>query len=248
MKMTSSEVESVLAALRDVKNPTTLVAVAVVTGAIVRILKTKKFGDLLDRVPVSWVKRIPSWLLPWTAVAFAFLITFLDGWLNGKMPLPDALVAGIVGSVLGGGAAIGGHETVVRQISNMVGKGDGPDDERKTPTVEDAKPPPTPPASNRTVFVAGGLMICAFFVASCGILTPKNVTDLVLKAADIACLEEGKGANIVDPDAAAVACGIAQDPVLRDIIRRLVAQREAAKRNGFVWGGDAGVESKDGGR
>lgn len=85
-------------------------------------------------------------------------------------------------------------------------------------------------------------------VLSCGIFTPKTVLDLVLRAADIACLETGKGSAFGDSEAAADACGIARDPVLRDIVHNLVGQREAAKRAGFMWPADAGADAaRDGG-
>lgn len=104
--------------------------------------------------------------------------------------------------------------------------------------------------------------------AGCGLFSPKNVLDVVLKASDVACLMTGDGSKTDDPDAAAIACKLAQDPTLRDIAKQLVGQRVAAKRAGFVWkpvavgsdglpandNGDGGIaetvakSSKDGGK
>lgn len=72
-------------------------------------------------------------------------------------------------------------------------------------------------------------------LSACGLLSPKSVVDAVLSVSDLACLETGKGSRTDDPDAAAIACELAKDPVIRNVVRNLVGQRVAAKRAGFVW-------------
>lgn len=63
----------------------------------------------------------------------------------------------------------------------------------------------------------------------CALFTPKNINS-ALDALQIACIFESQ---ITDEQKLASACGIAQD--LIPVVRKLVGQREAAKRAGVSW-------------
>lgn len=297
------EMLQILETLKDVKNPFTFVGIAVVVGAVVRLLKTKTIGDWLDATP-KWlpINRIPKERLPDVALFVGGAITFLDGWLNGKLSIGSALLYAVVGAVLGGGGASLGHQVVAKRLTLATedppppagpSRRD-PEDEglKRSPYREPApsqlelarpkRPPIAAPdpitISDRsivetrgfarvvTVAFSGFVFFCMASAPGCGLFSPKSVVDAVLKASDIACLMTGDGSKSDDPDAAAIACKLAQDPVLRELAKNLVGQRVAAKRAGFVWkpvavgadglpatdNGDGGIvetaATKDGGR
>jgi hypothetical protein len=107
------------------------------------------------------------------------------------------------------------------------------------------KPPPdaasgpsstTPPAAGPGAPLRLALAM-VFCVSGCALFTSKNANS-AMDAVQLACLFESQ---LTDEKALADACGLASD--LIPIIRRLVAQREAAKRAGVAWHGpttDAG--------
>lgn len=274
-------------ALKDVKSPFSILFIATLTGAIVRVLKTKSLNEWLDGEGTpKWMKAIPKRALPYLAIVFAGGLTFLDAWLNAKADPMQALSLALFGAVLSGGTAVGGHETIAKFLAALSSVKPPPaatgDDAPKTPRSPDGNAGPyrtaikiDPPvitvdvpagasmeetrkkvlesmhAAGWTgiVFKSIAVAAVAVLMAACGFLTPKTVTDLVLKAADIACLETGKGAAFDVPEEAAKACEIATDPIIQDIIKNLVGQRVAAKRAGFVWtaGGGHIETARDGG-
>lgn len=152
--------------LKNVQHPFTLVFLATLTGAIVRILKTKKAGDLLDAIPFDFVHRIPPKALPWVALGVAGLLSFLDSWLNAKVSVGQAALQALIGMVLGGGTAIGGHETLAKLFGQTTPPSDPPP-VQKTPEIP---PPPKVPEvkSMRANFIWAALlslvlMACAAF-------------------------------------------------------------------------------------
>lgn len=271
-------------ALKDVKNPFTLVGIAVIVGAVVRLLKTKTVGDWFAATP-DWLplNRIPKKNLPDVALFFGGLITFLDGWLNGHLSVGTSLLYAVVGAVLGGGGASIGHQVVAKRLAanedplppkgpsvkdpDEALKGDGSLKKHpyREPAIADAKrppklppiiaagpiviherkpavvpaPPPMKPVLERRGFFQPAWLafgaLSMIVLSACGIFSPKTVLDVVLKASDVACLMTGDGSKTDDPDAAAIACKLAQDPTIREIAKNLVGQRVAAKRAGFVW-------------
>lgn len=98
--------------LKNATDPTTLATIALLVGAIVRILKTKKVGDLLDAIPLT--KKIPKDWLPWIAVLLGVGIAIVDARINGgALTWKDALVTAVAGALAGSGA-VAGHETLAK--------------------------------------------------------------------------------------------------------------------------------------
>lgn len=226
--------------IANVANPFTLVYLAVIVGALARLLKTKTMGQILDSVPLSFVKSIPPRVLPWVAVALAGLIALGDARLNGHLSWKDAGLMGLLGAVLGGGSAIGGHETIAKLVGAVL------------PSVATKKDDDTPKPP-----IAGGMVtILAVWVLASGAVMVGNlgctrqqaraVTDAAFLTIDqVLCVE---GSELVEESAIAALCAIADAAPLRSVLRSLIGQRVAAKRAGFVWPGplDAGVP--DGGK
>lgn len=120
---------SAAAVLAFLKNPTSaqaLIFFAFVTGAIVRVLKTKTVSELLDAAPPDWIKRVPKWLLPYLALVIGFAVTTLNAKLNAHKAWPDSLLDGLMGLVVSGGTAIGGHETIGKLVGLFLYKPKGP--------------------------------------------------------------------------------------------------------------------------
>lgn len=155
----------------DLKNPTspaTLAAIALVVGAIVRVLKGKRISDLLDALPVSWINRIPRKVLPWLAVVLGMVIALLNAKLNEGASWKDAIYAGLAG-VLAGSTAVAGHETVAKLIGFFLYKPNGPLDPPgpttpAKPSADDTQPvaSSSPDAMlKRSIFNRGGTRLLA---------------------------------------------------------------------------------------
>ena len=107
----------------------------------------------------------------------------------------------------------------------------------------------------RPVLVAIGALLCIFAVtravgfevftppetemltalAGCQKQEAHDVTDAVLTAAQVACIETGDGAQITDVDQLASVCRILRVPLLRDLLHALIGQRDVARKAGFRW-------------
>lgn len=219
--------------VKDVHSPFTLIFLAALVGAIVRVLKTKKVGDLLDVLPL--VKRLPPESLPWVAVFLGGVLAGLDAKLNAHLPISQAISMGLIGAVLSGGTAIGGHETVAKLLGSLTG---GNSNTTAPPPPPKVDPPADPPAASlRSMVGWWGVFTLALVIvlSGCSLFTQgnaKTVKDAVLSTSDIACIEESP---LLDVDEVATACHVLKSPLVREILRRLIGQREAAKRAGYTW-------------
>lgn len=256
-------------------NPFSFAFIALLAGAFGKFVKGKTFGDFLDWLPVSWVSRIPKAHIKWYAIGFALVTSLVYARFSLGLGWPESFTFTALGAMLGGGTAIGGHETVGKALERKPDAppttgGNGGDD------VGVDQPPPKGPSVLRVGFVAAAMlaMLSAApaapsqpglapltMLTGCGLLNPKTIVEAALTVSDLACLETGEGSKTDSPEEAATACKLAQDPLLRQIVRELVGQRVAAKRAGFVWrpvSAEAGaptdggvvefVSAKDGGR
>jgi hypothetical protein len=253
------EMQHVISSMDGV-NPFTFAFVALLAGAFGRFIKTKSFGDFLNWLPPTWLKAIPKEHIKWYAIGFAIVTSFVYAKFSLHLGLEESVIMSVLGAVLGGGSAIGGHETLKKIVTPKptTGGTDG----------DPGDPEKGPPGTLKIAFVASVLIVMvstrigwtsqsalaptpAPHLIGCSLLTPKNITEAFLSVADIACLEEGEGSHFSDSEEAAAACKIAKNPLLRDVIRNLVSQRNAAKRVGFVWSPDGGhieVTTKDAGQ
>lgn len=252
------ELQAILDQLKNVENPFTFVYLALVVGALVRFLKSKKVSDLLDRLPPKWLNAIPKDKLPWLAVGIGAVLAFLDAKLNAKLPWQQSLLVALAGAVLSGGGAIGGHETIAKLLGSIfpsITSGGGGSSSGGTDT-KDEKPKTIILPRSQTGLAKWMAIPFALTLAACALFgDPKTATKTVLSVADIVCLETGNGSAITDAKEAARICNMvnkAQDvaPELIDIIDKLIGQREAGKRAGYVWhpAGITETIAKDAGR
>ena len=79
--------------------------------------------------------------------------------------------------------------------------------------------------------------VCATAVGGCALFTKDNANS-ALDAIQLGCIF---GSELVEEKALADACNIAND--LIPVIRKIVAQREAAKKSGVYWNADAGSDA-----
>jgi hypothetical protein len=241
-----NEIQSVCDALKDVRNPSTMLVLALSVGALVRVLKSKKVGDILDAIPLSFVKRIPKAWLPWLSVGIGGALTMLDAKLNAGLAWGPAMQVALMGAVLSGGAAVGGHETIAKLFSKTASADDG----RAAPPKDNE---PTRPGglSLRAALLGAAVTWCVLGLSGCDLLrssAAKTAKDVVLTAADIACVEDSP---LMTAEETAAACGILMNPFVRELLDNLIGQREAARRAGFVWKRKDVVETvttKDAGR
>lgn len=194
----------------------------------------------LVKVKPEIAAKLPPRIRPWLAVGLGLVAGVLNKIATGT-PWSVALIAG-AGAGL---TAVVGHEFVVESLLN--GKEIGV----KTPTDSNGStggPPaggaPTVPPTALPRFtlarafswqnvklslLAGALSVLLVATTNCALFTPKAVSS-ALDAAQLACVFESQ---VSDEKSLADACSIAND--LIPIVRRLIAQREAAKRSGVAW-------------
>jgi hypothetical protein len=144
--------------------PTTLATIAVIVGGVVRLLKTKQFSEILDALPVSWVKAIPKTYLPWLAVVLGVVLTMLDAKLNGGLKTwGEALWVGLAG-VLSGSMAIAGHETIAKTVERVrTGKTDPPPPPARGQADAMVSIPPAPPSGlSRYMLRTAYLLVVGF--------------------------------------------------------------------------------------
>ena len=108
----------------------------VVLGGVVRLVRTKKFNVVLQKLGV---KPVPSWSLPWLSVGLGAAAQVTDAVLSGVAA--SALLPSALEGVLAGAFAIAGHETLVRTPGRRTAA--------KTDAVTNSAPdlPPDPPTS-----------------------------------------------------------------------------------------------------
>jgi len=82
--------------------------------------------------------------------------------------------------------------------------------------------------------------VSALLLAACAKVIP--IAQIVLKDSEIAC---AFASDITEPAALATACQIDQAlvPSILPLLSNLIAEREAAKKVGVRWNGDAGVST-----
>ena len=88
---------------------------------------------------------------------------------------------------------------------------------------------------------AGTLVI----IIACTKQEARTAADLALTIGQLICLETQPSADV---EVAQATCRIVSNPLTRDVISRLLSQREAAKHTGFAWSRaavdhDAGTEA-----
>lgn len=88
-----------------------LAALALIVGALVRLLKTEKLNGFLAKLSLP---PIPKRALPWVAVVLGFALAALEALLRGEKA-PAALAQGLYG-VLSGATAVGGDQTVGKLV------------------------------------------------------------------------------------------------------------------------------------
>lgn len=206
---------------------------ALVVFFIVRLLKMKP--ALAAKVP------------PRARTPLAFLLGVSTGIANKVIegtPWKVALVLGGVSGVF----AVFLHEFTIESLLNgkEIGlkKPQPPDG-----STGDPPPPADPPIPPMPPTGTGGLVarlalaaVFAIMVATgvgCSLFTPKGARN-ALDAIQLACVFQSE---LSDEKALADACAIAED--LIPLLRKLVAQREAAKRSGMTWdrGADGGADA-----
>lgn len=109
--------------------------IAVVVGALVKTLSTEKVSALLDKLPVSFVNRIPKFALPWVSLALGVALMALDAKLNGGLATWKEALATALQGAIAGGFAIAGHEAVFKAPARIK--------EHRASSM----PPPAPPES-----------------------------------------------------------------------------------------------------
>jgi len=93
--------------------------------------------------------------------------------------------------------------------------------------------PPAPPAGPTILMSAlAPFMLVAGVLGACSAAQNRQAVDAGLSVAQIACVFAQQA---TDSAVVATACGIVSDPALEALIKRLVSQREAAKRAGVSW-------------
>lgn len=114
-----------------------LAALALVVGALVRLLKTDRLNFFLANLSIP---PIPKRVFPWIAVVLGFALAAIEALLRGEKA-PVALVQGLYG-VLSGATAIGGDQTVGKLVEGSKAK---PEREPEVPpTASDVEPPQEP--------------------------------------------------------------------------------------------------------
>ena len=98
--------------------PGWLATLALVDGAVVRLLKTDAANAVLDKLGLP---EIPKKVLPWLAISFGLGGGILDGVMNGQTA-QQALLAGFWG-LIGGTGAIAGQELMSPTVRSVFGDG-----------------------------------------------------------------------------------------------------------------------------
>lgn len=152
--------------LGNVQNPFTLAFIALMVGGLVRMLRTKTAAQLLEAIPVSWIKPLNTqerkWILPWIAMALSVLIVFADAKINGGATWQQAGTLALLG-LLSGGLAVGGHETIAKLVGSYVYPPKGSLPPPTAPSHDGpGNPPPPPMVAPRALY--GFLHVFAFSV------------------------------------------------------------------------------------
>jgi hypothetical protein len=114
--------------------PERLAVISALVGALVRVARSKRLGDWLDRLPPAWIKAIPKSWLPFLALALGVVLAAVDARLNGgARTWSDAGMAAIEG-VIAGSVAVAGHETIGKALGAKAA----------APVEKDPAPPPGP--------------------------------------------------------------------------------------------------------
>ena len=98
----------------------------------------------------------------------------------------------------------------------------------------------------RTISTLIAMMILSIsIVIACTRQETRTAADLALTIGQLICLETQPSSDV---EVAQTTCRIISNPLTRDVISRLLSQREAAKHTGFAWSravinADAGAEA-----
>jgi hypothetical protein len=96
--------------------PERLAVISALVGALVRVARSKRIGDWLDRLPPAWIKAIPRSWLPFLALALGVVLSAADARLNGgARTWYDAAMVALEG-VIAGSVAVAGHETIGKAL------------------------------------------------------------------------------------------------------------------------------------
>lgn len=139
--------------------------------------------------------------------ALVLVMTIVAGFAAVKMPSPyNGIAAGLF--VLGAGA-----------LRSYLERGP----KRKPGGGESLLP---------VVFVFCGALLVASAQPACSADQNRRIIDAGLSVAQIACVF---ASDLTDAPALAQACGVIRSPEFDAILRRLIAQREGARKAGVRW-------------
>ena len=102
--------------------------------------------------------------------------------------------------------------------------------------------------STRTVgvFVGSSLIVgymALFALNACTRQEVRSAADVALTVGQLICLETQPSSNA---EIAQATCHVIANPVTRDVITKLLSQRDSARRMGFVWTApDGGADASD---
>lgn len=117
-----------------------LAFVAVLVGALVRLLRTGRANAMLAKFGIG---PIPPHVLPWLALIFGAAAQLLDAYLTGAVTMQAASLAALDG-VLAGALAIAGHEAVVKAPQRRAEAKQADEPKADEPKVEEPKVEPSP--------------------------------------------------------------------------------------------------------
>lgn len=200
---------------------------ALIVGLLVRLLKSNP----------TLAEKVPARARPFLAVGLGIVSGVLTKVVSGT-----TWRVAIIGGVAAGAFAILGHQFVIEGIRNGKEIGES--------VLKTADTPPTPPIAIFAMIASVSIAIASWSIACSNPPSAKTVKDDALTAADLFCVATS---TFLDVAAVSEACHIVDSPAVRDVLRNLIGQREAAKRAGFVWpamadGGAPRDASTEGGR
>lgn len=92
----------------------------------------------------------------------------------------------------------------------------------------------------------GSMLICGYVVLfimnACTRQEARTAADAALTIGQLICLETQPSSNA---EIAQATCHVISNPVTRDVITKLLSQRDSARRMGFVWTGPSSDTAGD---
>lgn len=97
-----------------------MLTISFIVGLVIRVIKTETISTWLDRLPPSWIGRIPKDALPWICLVLAVAFTIADSLYSGHAKTWQEAAALAVQGVMSGSLAIAGHETLAKTIGKII--------------------------------------------------------------------------------------------------------------------------------